>query len=346
MQKSPHDQSPATQYFYEITPERILRAVETLGVRCTGRVLQLNSMENRVYEVELDLDDSESLASPSQRFRIIKFYRPGRWTKEQILEEHQFLADLRSDDIPVISPIKFGDGQTLHLEKDSEIWYTIFPKAGGRSPDELSDEQLERVGRLLARLHQAGKRRDAPHRVRLTPETYGRYNVEYLASSNTLPVEIVKSYSSIVENICQISGEWFKEAAYQRIHGDSHLGNVIWGRDGIFMVDFDDMAIGPCVQDFWLLLPGRDEEARRQLRVMLSAYEQLRSFDQREIRLIEPLRALRLVHYSAWIARRWQDPAFPRSFPHFGSNQYWREQLADLQEISGLIQEDPYLFAH
>ena len=344
MSKSPHDQSPATQFFYEITPERILRAVETLGVRCTGRVLQLNSMENRVYEVELDVDDPDSLTSPSQRFRIIKFYRPGRWTKEQILEEHKFLADLRSDDIPVIAPLTFGDGETLHLEKDSGIWYTIFPKAGGRSPDELTNEQLERVGRLLARMHQAGKRRDAPHRVRLTPEAYGRFNVQYLISTRVLPPEIEKSYSAVVDSICQISGEWFKEAATQRIHGDCHLGNVIWGREGFFMVDFDDMVIGPCVQDMWLLIPGRDEEARRQLRLMLTAYEQLRAFDQRELRLIEPLRALRLVHYAAWVARRWQDPAFPRSFPHFGSNQYWREQLADLQEILQLIQDDPYLF--
>jgi Ser/Thr protein kinase RdoA (MazF antagonist) len=165
-----------------------------------------------------------------------------------------------------------------------------------------------------------------------------------LISTRVLPPEIEKSYSAVVDSICQISGEWFKEAATQRIHGDCHLGNVIWGREGFFMVDFDDMVIGPCVQDMWLLIPGRDEEARRQLRLMLTAYEQLRAFDQRELRLIEPLRALRLVHYAAWVARRWQDPAFPRSFPHFGSNQYWREQLADLQEILQLIQDDPYLF--
>ncbi len=338
------DQSATTQYFYEVTPERILRAVEALGVACTGRVLQLNSMENRVYEVELDIDP-DSVSSPSERFLVVKFYRPGRWSREQILEEHRFLFDLRQEDIPVVAPLRFSDGESLHTEKDSGILYCLFPKAGGRSPDELKDDQLDQLGRLLARVHMVGGRSESPSRLRLTPETYGLRNATFLAQSGALPAEISAAYQSVVQQLVDLCTPWFQEARTQRVHGDCHLGNVIWGREGLCFVDFDDMVVAPCVQDVWLMLPGRDEEARRQLGRILRAYETMRAFDHSEIRLIEPLRGLRLVHYSAWVARRWEDPAFPRSFPHFGSNQYWREQLSDISEIVQISRADPYYFS-
>jgi len=327
-----------TQYFFELTPDRILDAVESVGIRCTGRSLALNSMENRVYEVEVEVEDRSRLKSPSEAFRIVKFYRPGRWSAAQIQEEHQFLVDLQENEIPVVAPLPFADGSTLKKIPDANIWYTVFPKIGGRSPEELDREQLERVGRLLARLHNVGAVRTATHRVAINPDTYGRSNLQYLLEHRMIPAEIEGAYADVVKQICDFSEPWFVEAESQRIHGDCHFGNLLWGPSGPFWVDFDDMVRGPCVQDVWLIMPGRDEYAREQLGIMLDAYDQMRPFDRRTLRLIEPLRALRFVHFSAWIARRWADPAFPRVFSHFGTQRYWQEQLQDLQEQLRLIQ--------
>ena len=327
-----------TQYFFELTPDRILDAVEEVGIRCTGRSLALNSMENRVYEVEIEVEDRSSLRSPSDAFRIVKFYRPGRWSEAQILEEHQFLADLKEDEIPVVAPLPFDDGSTLKKISDANIWYTVFPKIGGRSPDELDREQLERVGRLLARLHNVGASRKATKRISINAEIYGRSNLQYLLDSRAIPAEIEATYSDVVKKICDLSEPMFAAAESQRIHGDCHFGNLLWGPTGPFWVDFDDMVNGPCVQDIWLIMPGRDEYAREQLDILLNAYEQMRPFDRQSLRLIEPLRALRFVHFSAWIARRWADPAFPRVFSHFGTPRYWQEQLSDMQEQLRLVQ--------
>jgi Ser/Thr protein kinase RdoA (MazF antagonist) len=327
-----------TQFFFELTPDVILDAVEAAGFRCTGRVLPLNSMENRVYEVELELDEGVTPVTPSEKFRIVKFYRPGRWTEAQILEEHQFLQDLEAAEIPAVAPLKFSDGSTLKKLAKGEIWYTVFPKVGGRSPDELSEDQLEQVGRLLARLHQVGATREAPNRIQLNPHTYGIENLNYLLKAKAIPAEIENRYQTVVNRICDISTPWFDEKTFQRIHGDCHLGNLLWGSAGLFWVDFDDMVRGPKVQDLWLLIPGRDQDARRQLNALLEGYEQMLPFDRSTLRLIEPLRALRFVHFSAWISKRWSDPAFPKYFAHFGSARYWQEQLADLEDQLRLIE--------
>jgi Ser/Thr protein kinase RdoA (MazF antagonist) len=325
-----------TQFFYQLTPERILDAVESsTGLRCTGRAMALNSMENRVYEIEIELD--EKPGNPSDRFLIAKFYRPGRWSEVQILEEHAYLDDLVENEIPAVAPRRFLDGRTLHKLPDVDIWYAVFPKIGGRSPDELDDEQLARVGRLLARLHNVGASKPSKHRIQLTPTTYGIANLKYLLDSDAVPLEIRGDYKTTVESICELSEPLFTKAECQRIHGDCHLGNLLSGREGLFWVDFDDMVRGPKVQDIWLLLPGRDEYAQRQLRILLAAYEEMGTFNRETLKLIEPLRALRFVHFSAWIARRWQDPAFPRAFPHFGSTRYWQEQLVDLREQKAYI---------
>lgn len=328
----------STKFFHELTPDRILDAVErSLGVRCTGRALALNSMENRVYELEIELD--EAPRNPSARFRIAKFYRPGRWNEQQIREEHEFLADLNELEIPAVAPLTFHDGDTLHQLQDTGLWYAVFPKIGGRSPDELHDDQLAQVGRLLARIHNVGASRPAQHRVVLTPETYGIANLRDLIDRGAIPSEVRSDYITTVESICRLSSPWFAESPSHRIHGDCHMGNLLSGREGMFFVDFDDMVSGPAVQDLWLLLPGRDEEAQRQMRILLTAYETMRPFDRRSLRLIEALRALRFVHFSAWIAKRWADPAFPRAFPHFGSSRYWVEQLADLREQLDLLEQ-------
>lgn len=321
-----------TEYFYELTPEKILQAVEHLGVRCTGRCLSLQSMENRVYEVEIEVDEQTPVRDPSERFRVVKFYRPGRWSKEQILEEHEYLFDLKEQEIPVVAPDRDSSGQSLFLAPEIKIWFAVFPKQGGRSPTELSDEDLLQVGRLLARLHTVGSLKPANQRLTLSPQTYGHDNLRYLVEQQKIPADVQPHYVNVVEQICQFITPWFEDVPIQRIHGDAHLGNLLWGRTGAFWVDFDDMVRGPCVQDLWLVALGRDEEAKRRLDVLLSGYESMRRFDRTTLMLIEPLRALRMIHYATWIAKRWEDPAFQRTFPDFGSNRYWREQISDLQD--------------
>lgn len=326
-----------TKYFYELTPEKILSAVESLGFICTGRCLAMNSFENRVYEVEIEIEDETKIKSPSERFRIVKFYRPGRWTAEQIKEEHQFLLDLVDLEIPVVAPLVFSSGETLLKIPDSNIYCAVFPKVGGRSPDELSDEQLPLVGRLLARMHNAGSVRKANYRLNLSADTYVRSSLKYLLENKKIPRDIENNYSDLVREISDLTDSLFKGIPLQRIHGDCHLGNLLWGKDGPFWVDFDDMLNGPCVQDIWLLIPGRDEYAKNQLNILLDAYEQMREFDYQSLRLIEPLRALRMIHFTAWIAKRWEDPAFPNAFVDFGTPKYWSEQIAQLQEQVCLI---------
>lgn len=329
-----------TQYFFELTPERILTAVESSGLRCTGRCLTLNSMENRVYEVEVEIENPEQAKSPSDHFRVIKFYRPGRWSEAQILEEHEFLLDLKNQDFPVVAPILLQGEKTLLKIPDININYAVFPKMGGRIPDELDDEQVLRMGRLLARVHNVGASKVASHRMSMTPQTYGRDNLKFLVDSNSIPNSSRDRYSNCVNNICDITEPAYKNAKLQRIHGDCHLGNILWGRDGPFLVDFDDMVTGPCVQDMWLMLPGRDEAAKQKLNLLVEGYEMMRNFDRSTLRLIESLRALRMIHFAAWIAKRWEDPAFKRNFPDFGTERYWQIQVHDLEDQLEVIRQE------
>lgn len=325
--------SEATHSFYKLTPERVLLAVEQLGVRCTGRVLQLNSMENRVYEVELSLSAQEAKNnSRYSAFRVIKFYRPGRWSKEQILDEHAFIRNCLEQELPVVSPISFSDGETLRTLTDTEIFFCIFPKVGGRTMDELDDANLERIGRLIARLHNVGASQKAKHRMLLSPKTYGLDNLEYLKSSNVVPAELRERIFTLISSLCNIFAGLFDGIRTQRIHGDLHCGNILWDREDCMLVDFDDMLNGPCVQDLWLLVPGRDEDSKRRFEVLLRGYQQMRDFDNAELYLIEPLRTLRIIHFIAWIAKRYEDPAFQRVFTNFGSQEYWRDQLMTLEE--------------
>ncbi|MEZ4743040.1 MAG: serine/threonine protein kinase [Bdellovibrionota bacterium] len=331
--------SKETAHFYELTPDKILTAVESLGYRCTGRCLALNSMENRVFDVEIEVDNKKEPPSKYDHSKIIKFYRPGRWSSEQILDEHEFLANLHENEIPVVLPEKFPNGSTLNKLDNIDIYFTVFPKIGGRSPDELSTEQLQVVGRLLARLHNVGESQISNHRIKLDEVSYGEANLKYLIDAKTIPIDIQTNYQKVVENILQKASPLFESAESQRIHGDCHLGNLLWGQDGAFWVDFDDMVNGPCVQDIWLICPGRDNYGIKQRNILLDSYKMMRDFDDRTLALIEPLRALRFIHFSAWISKRWKDPSFPKAFPNFNSWEYWTEQLRDLQEQLRLIEK-------
>lgn len=327
-----------TQFFFELTPNRILDAFEMVsGYRATGRSLALNSMENRVYDVEIEINESQKV-SRWERSRIVKFYRPGRWSEEQLREEHCFLKDLVADEVPVAAP-EFFAGESLFKDEETGLFFTVFPKVGGRSPYELRDDQLEIVGRLLARMHNVGASKSAQHRVVLNPETYGRTAVDYLVKENAIPLEFLNRYKDVVSRILDRITPLFENVQMTRIHGDCHLGNLLWGEQGPFWVDFDDCLRGPAVQDLWLMIPARDEHALHQMRTVLESYRMLRDFDLETLRLIEPLRALRFIHFQAWISKRWQDPAFPRAFPDYGSQRYWQSQICDLEEQLRLIQD-------
>lgn len=328
-----------TRCFYELTPDVIFSSVEELGYRCTGRCMPLNSMENRVLEVEIEPD--EPIDSESDRFRIVKFYRPLRWNREQIMEEHRFLQELEQNDVPVVIPEADAKGETLFEIEDQNIYYCLYPKVGGRNPDELTRDQLQRMGRLLARLHNIGALSSAPSRIQLTPESYGLNSLDFLLDSESIPIDLEDDYIDVVEEICERSEPYFETITCQRVHGDCHFGNVLWAPAGPSFVDFDDMVIAPPVQDVWLLTPGRDDDSIEQRETLLAAYEALSSFDRSSLHLVEPLRALRFIHFSAWIAKRWSDPAFPRTFPEFSSANYWNEQLHDLKECLELIRELP-----
>lgn len=327
-----------TEFFYALTPEKILESVETLGFRCTGRCLALNSMENRVYEVEIEVDDPASLTSRHDAFRVVKFYRPGRWTREQIMEEHEFLADAVAAELPVVAPLTFDDGSTLKQVPDSGILFAVFQKIGGRVLDEFTKDHLSRLGRLIGRLHGIGSSKQFRHRMKLSPTTYGRENLQFLVGHERLLPAFRPRFEQLVNRICDVTEPWFNAAATQRIHGDCHVGNILWNDSGCLLVDFDDAVIGPCVQDVWLLVPGRDEDAQQKRETFLTAYESMRKFDRTSLRLIEPLRALRMVHFSAWIAKRWQDPSFQRVFVDFGSERYWNEQVGALMEIVEILE--------
>ena len=310
-----------TDLFLALTPEKVLEAVEAAGIRCNPVCYALNSYENRVYEVELE-----------DRTRLVsKFYRPGRWTREQILEEHQFMADLMEAEIPICGVRSFPDGSTL--KEIAGIYYCLYDRFGGRAPDELTDAAAERLGMMVGRIHNVGAAREAPQRLPLTAQDYARDDLAWMQARQVLPPNLGSRYAEAAEAICAIAEEGLQGVPVHRIHGDFHLGNLLL-RDGWFhALDFDDMMVGPAVQDLWMLLPGRGAEVRRLRDRFIDAYEQFRGFDETTLRLIEPLRGLRLIHYATWLARRWHDPVFPQTWPHYGTEAYWEEQTADLEDL-------------
>ena len=307
--------------FFALTPDHVLAAVEQAGQRTTGLCYALNSLENRVYEVEQD-DGSRVVA---------KFYRPGRWSRETILDEHRLLLALADMEIPVCAPLEFPAGGTLATNEDG-IFFALFPRTGGRSPDELTEDELGQLGRLLARIHNVSSSLKLQHRKALTPETYGTECLKGLIERDQLSINVKQAYSEAVHMLVQEAQTRWQGVDTFAVHGDCHKGNLLRGRQGWFFLDFDDMATGPAVQDVWLLLPARPQDCPREVEALIAGYEQFRTFPRASLRLVEALRGLRYVHYAAWVGRRWEDPSFPRAFPDWGTDSYWQRQINDIYD--------------
>jgi len=313
-----------------LTPDRVLDALDSIGIEGDGRLIALASYENRVYQVY------RSDALPV----VAKFYRPNRWTDDQILEEHDLVDELAANDLPAIAAIAVA-GKTLHHFDDFR--FAVYPRRGGRAPELEHRPVLEQLGRTIARLHIVGVRRPFAHRPALTIAAFGDEPRAYLLEHDFLPPDLRATWTSVVDQALQsVRRAWLAApAATLRLHGDCHGSNVLWTDDGPHFVDFDDARTGPAVQDLWMLLSGERGAMESQLRIVLEAYQSLRDFDRGELALIEPLRTLRLVHYSAWLARRWDDPAFPAAFPWFNTQRYWQDRILELREQIALMDEPP-----
>jgi len=312
-----------------LTPDVILDAVETFDLRCTGALQALNSYENRVYRVEID--DGKPVAA--------KFYRPARWSDAAIREEHAFALELATQEIPVVAPLTRNHGETLFTH--AGFRFALFPWQPGRVSELNHREEREVLGRYLGRLHRVGRARRFEHRPALTVQNFGRESADFLLDNKFLPDYLTGSYRTLADELIDRIRQHFDAIAAQtlRLHGDCHLSNLLWTDGAPHLVDLDDCRTGPAVQDLWMLLSGSHAEREMQLGQVLTGYTQFSEFDPAELALIEPLRTLRLMHYSAWLARRWDDPAFPANFPWFNTQRYWEEQLQYLREQLAALDE-------
>src|SRR5688572_14056810 len=327
--------------YARLTPDVVLNALESVGLRCDGRLLALNSYENRVYQV--GLEDEAGAAS----LVVAKFYRPARWTDAQILEEHAFALELAAAEIPVVAPLAFG-GRTL-LESEG-FRVAVFPRRGGRAPELEDPVTLEWLGRFIGRIHAVGASRPFAHRPRIDIASFGEEPRDFLLAGGFIPRDLVEPWRQAAALALEGVRHAFDRAgkvATLRLHGDCHAGNVLWtpatgnSMGGPHFVDLDDARMGPAVQDLWMLVSGDRDMMGRQLGRILKGYEDFAEFDDRELNLLEALRTLRLIHYSAWLARRWDDPAFPINFPFFATPRYWQDRVLELREQIALMQEPP-----
>ena len=317
--------------FLTLTPEFIMDAVESRGYRCDCRTFALNSYENRVYQV--GIEEGQPL--------IVKFYRPGRWSDAQILEDHRFCRELVAQELSVVAPLTDADGESLF--RYGEHRFALYPRQGGHAPEFDNLDNLLILGRMLGRIHRIGAVRPFEHRPALDLESFGRASVA-LITARFIPAEYRESYAAVTGQLLETVAAIMAGAGPIRLirtHGDCHSGNILW-RGGVpHFVDFDDARSAPAVQDLWMMLSGDRTRQHAQLEALLKGYGAFNDFDPRELRLIESLRALRMLHHSAWLARRWEDPLFPRTFPWFNTTRYWGEQILHLREQLGALAEPP-----
>lgn len=315
--------------YANLDPSLILNAIEHVGYRCTGNLFALNSFENRVYQIGI-----EDLAPI-----IAKFYRPHRWSDEAILEEHRFALELAEYEIPVVAPLVSANGETLHHFENFR--FALFPRQGARIMEINNLEHLEIVGRFIGRIHAVAASSPFQHRLKLDAQSYGYLAYDFLINNNFIPASIKNEFCTTIESALKKVEENFQRVgpvANIRLHGDCHVGNILWHNDGPHIVDLDDCLMGPAVQDIWMLVSGNaPQEMELHMDRIMHGYQQFHDFNYRELHLIESLRTLRMIHYSAWLAKRWNDPAFPINFPWFNTFHYWQEQLHQLNEQNNLL---------
>ena len=318
--------------FQQLAPDEILNAVESLGYECDGHVSALNSYENRVYQI--GIKDAKPI--------IAKFYRPQRWTDESIREEHAFTAELDEHEIPVVTPLTGAGGQTLHQAGAYRI--ALYPRVGGRAPELDDPDHLMQLGRCIARIHNVGAVKPFIHRPVIDIQSFVTEPCEFLLRNDFLPADLKAAYESLggylmsaIEACFTRTGEYHSI----RLHGDCHIGNILWYDDAPFIVDFDDARTGPAVQDLWMFLSGDRGYMNARLHDLLEGYTEFRPLDPRELHLVEALRTMRMIHYAGWLARRWNDPAFVQAFPWFNSQDYWENHILHLKEQLSLMQDEP-----
>ena len=317
--------------FETLTPDFIMQAIETQGYLCDGRNLALNSYENRVYQVGIE-DDTPIIA---------KFYRPERWSDPQILEEHEFSYELAAQELPIVTPLKNAAGISLHHHQDFS--FSLFERKGGHAPELDHKDNLSILGRLLGRMHLIGARQAFQYRPSINIQNFGYDSAEFI-SRHFIPSGLKLAYDSLARDVLAALEQSIQRAGKVRsirVHGDCHAGNMLWRDDNPNFVDFDDSRMAPAVQDIWMLLSGSREEQGIQLNKILDGYFEFNDFDMTELQLIEVFRTLRIMHYSAWLARRWSDPAFPHSFPWFNTERYWEEHILELREQFAALNEPP-----
>ncbi len=314
-----------------LTPDTVIDAVEQQGFVSDARIFPLNSYENRVYQV--GIEEEQPL--------IAKFYRPARWSDAQILEEHAFTRELAALEVPVVPPIADEHDHTLY--RSSGFRFALFPRRGGRAPELDNPDNLEILGRYLGRIHAAGQTRTFAKRPTITVESYAIESFRYLQDAGFIPPSLAEAYRTLGEDLIDKLLTLFDRVDYQsfRLHGDCHPGNILWRDDLPHFVDFDDCRNGPAIQDLWMLLSGDRLQQTGQMSDILEGYEQFCEFNPAELALIEGLRSLRIMHYAAWLARRWDDPAFPRVFTWFNTERYWGEHILELREQLAALDEPP-----
>ncbi|VAW45556.1 YihE protein, required for LPS synthesis [hydrothermal vent metagenome] len=310
---------PSHHPFDRLTPDTILDALEAQGFEVDGCVTALNSYENRVYQI--GIDQGQPL--------IVKFYRPDRWNQAQIQEEHDFCFAVEAHDIPVVIPLKNSTGDSIYQFEGFD--FTVFPRKGGYAPELDYQDNLAIMGRTLARLHNVGAQQPFKHRPTLNAQTFGQDCIDFVAQ-NFIPFEHKSAYLAVAENIMAVVTEKLQTAKNIRVHGDLHIGNILLRDDIPNLVDFDDSRSAPAIQDIWMLLSGDDQEQQIQLQKIIGAYSEFRDFPYSELVMIESLRTLRMIHHTAWLARRWEDPAFPPAFPWFDTHQFWAQHVSDLHQ--------------